>query len=125
MAGKLSPVFAQDKRVLFAYLFGSVLRRKDARDIDLAVCLAQNGDAWKTIQSIAARIEKTLGYSAQVDAHAFNDAAPGFVFEILSSGRLLYERDPDQRLDWEAHAVSKYQDIRPMLEFYDRDFLKR
>lgn len=107
----------------FAYAYGSFARRRDARDIDVAVYLDGGGDGWTRASEIAGRLEKAVSYRYSLDVHALNGASAAFAFEVMSTGRVLWERDRDKRLDWEAHALSRYQDIKPMLDFHDRRYL--
>jgi len=130
MALKYAPVLkalgrelAKNRKVLFAYVYGSVLKRRDARDVDLAVYLKSPSDSWKEAQRLAVRLEKSLSYKYKLDVHSLNGAVPSFAFEVISSGRLLWERSKEDRRTWEAHTLSLYQDIKPMLDFHDRRFL--
>ena len=54
-----------------------------------------------------------------------NGATPSFAFEVMKKGRLLFERSREIRLVWEAHLLSRYQDMRPMLEFHDRRYISK
>ena len=121
----LAKALKKEKRALFAYVYGSVLKRRDARDIDIAIFLRGTTDYWSETQEMAGRLEKSLNYSRKIDAHTLNCAAVSFAFEIIKTGRLLFERGLEERLNWEAHALSRYQDIKPMLDFHDRRFLRR
>lgn len=119
----LAKSLATDEGVSFAYAYGSFAGRRDARDIDVAVYLLGGGDGWTRTAEIAGRLEKVVGYRYGLDVHALNGASAAFAFEVLSTGRVLWERNRDKRLDWEAHALSRYQDMKPMLDFHDRRYL--
>lgn len=121
----LAGALRREKRVRFAYAYGSFLRRQDARDINVAVYLEGKADPWLASGEIAGALEKAIARRYRVDVHSLNAAAAGFAFQVLKDGRPLMERRPSERMDWEAHALSRYQDIRPMLEFHDRRFLSR
>lgn len=121
----LSQSLEKEARVGFAYLFGSTLTRRDARDVDVAVFLLGGGDPWLSAEEVGGRLERALRPRRDVDVRVLNDAPAAFVFRVLSQGVLLCERDRAARLAWEAHAVSRYQDIKPMLDLHDRRFLAR
>ncbi len=121
LAGELK----KERNVLFAYIYGSVLTRRDARDIDIAVYMNGKSDYWTAAQKIAVRIEKNTGYCRKIDIHPLNFSAPSFAFEVMKNGRVMFERRKDDRVNWEAHMLSMYQDMRPMLEFYDRRFISK
>ncbi len=122
---RLTRVLKRDKRVRFAYLYGSVLKRRDARDIDVAVYLQPGAEAWRTAQELAADLERELGFRERADVHALNGAPPAFAFQVLRDGRLLCARKDAENQEWAAHVLSAYQDIKPMLDFHDRRFLAR
>ncbi|MFH1618825.1 MAG: nucleotidyltransferase domain-containing protein [bacterium] len=119
----IAQTLQKEKSVEFAYAYGSFLTRKDARDIDIAVFLKGNGDHWMKAQEIAGRLENALSREYLIDAHLLNSSTPALAFEVISKGRVLFERKKDDRLNWEARTLSFYQDIRPMLQFHDRKFL--
>lgn len=121
----LAQELKKEKNVRFAYIYGSVLTRADAGDIDIAVYLGKKTDYWSAAQKIALRLEKRAGFSRKLDVHTLNGATPAFAFEVMKKGRLLFERGGETRLVWEAHMLSRYQDIRPMLEFHDRRYISR
>lgn len=110
---------------MFAYAYGSFLTRRDPRDVDVAVYLGGRGDPWRLAADVAARLERGLGGGPPLDVRSLNGAPPAYAFEVLSRGLVLAERNRDRRLDWEAHAMSRYQDIRPMLDWHDRRYLSR
>ena len=116
----LGLALAKERSVSFAFVYGSFGHRQDARDIDVAVYFRGRGDPWTRAETLAGRLEKALARAYPLDVHALNAASAAFAFEVMSKGRVLFERDRDARLDWEAHALSRYQDLKPMLDFHDR-----
>lgn len=125
LRGALTPILKNDRCVEFAYLFGSVLTRQDARDIDVAVLFRHAGDPWLAAEDLGNRLEHALSPRRKIDVRVLNDAAAPFIFRVLQDGVLLCERARGNRLRWEAHVVSRYQDLKPMLDSHDRRFLSR
>lgn len=120
---KLAKSLSAVKGVEFAYAYGSFARRADARDIDIAVYLDGKEDPWKRAEEIGDTLEKAVGRRYPLDVHALNGASAAFAFQVMSTGSVLWERERDRRLDWEAHALSRYQDIKPLLDSHDRRYL--
>lgn len=110
--------------VQFAYLHGSFLDRQDPKDIDVALFLKKPTSRLAIMSKIADKLEKSLQYKYQVDLQQLNNASPAFRFRVISKNKILLDRSKDARLNWEAHTLSAYQDMKPMLDFYDRAFLK-
>jgi len=121
----LKKALSKDKKVLFSYIYGSFLKRKDARDIDVAVYLKNPGDPWREENEISESLERAIQNTFSVDVHVLNESPAAFRFNVLSTGKLLMDKNKKQRLNWEAHSVSYYLDVKPMLDFHDRKFLAR
>ncbi len=119
----VSAALSKAPRVRFAYVFGSFLTRADARDLDIAVMLAPSAEPLRTTEDLGDALERSIGRKAAVDVRPLNRAAASFAFQVISTGRVLAEKRREERLDWEAHVCSRYQDLKPMLDFYDRSFL--
>ncbi|MFC1522311.1 nucleotidyltransferase domain-containing protein, partial [Elusimicrobiota bacterium] len=114
----------KNSNILFAYLYGSFLKRKDARDIDIAVYLKKHNGSFRACNELAAELEKSTQYSATLDIYALNDAPIAFAFNVISTGKMLIDKHPDKRASWEAGILSRYQDFKPVLDFYDQRFLR-
>ena len=80
---------------------------------------------WEKKEDLASILEKKLDYSYRIDVQTLNNAPPSFSFQVLNKGRHLSDVNRKNRMAWEAHRVSAYQDIKPMLDFYDKRFLSR
>ena len=65
----LAQELKKEKTVRFAYVYGSVLTRADAGDIDIAVYLGKKTDYWSAAQKIALHLEKLAGFSRKFDIH--------------------------------------------------------
>lgn len=60
---------------------------------------------------------------SDVDVVLLDEATPFLAYEIVSSGRLVYERDHQARVAFEAHALQRYLDLAPFLAV-SRRYLK-
>lgn len=106
------------------YLFGSQATgetRPDS-DIDLAVLLPKGEDlpVLKRLDLID-RLQEIAG--CQVDLVVVNAARLPLQFEIIHTGRVLYESSFDARTDAEDIIVRDYLDLQPMYEQSFREIL--
>jgi len=54
-----------------------------------------------------------------------NTAPAYFRYEVISKGVLVLERDKEMRVDFEAHIISEYLDLKYMYDLQDQAFLAR
>ena len=108
--------------IAVVYLFGSFLRgglRIDS-DIDLAFLLdekAYKSDpivAMSPAHLIAAKVGMQL--DRETDVTILNSASLEMAYEVVTSGKCIFELDPDLRMEYEIKIKGMYFDFRPFLE---------
>ena len=108
--------------IAVVYLFGSFLRgglRIDS-DIDLAFLLdekAYKSDpiiAMSPAHLIAAKVGMQL--DRETDVTILNSASLEMAYEVVTSGKCLFELDLDLRMEYEIKIKGMYFDFRPFLE---------
>lgn len=104
-------------RPIAVYLFGSRVGdslRSDS-DVDLAVLLPQGRRiSLPEKMDLVTQLEATL--EQEVDLVILNEARLTLQFEIIRTGKLLYESSRDERTDAEDRIVRDYLDFEPLLE---------
>jgi uncharacterized protein len=123
----MADIFKSEPDVVAAWLFGSVAkgRANPLSDIDFAVLL-RNGaptglDRLTLLDRLARALAKALGRSEHdVDVEPLNDQGIVFQYNVIRSGKLIYEceRKKCQLFVW--GVVMRYLDFRPTLEIFDR-----
>ena len=113
--------------VLFAYLYGSFLGEGFFRDIDVAVyfdtpAFKDSSDTFNYSLALSAECDMaTTGVT--LDLRPLNLAPLPFRFDVVTRGRVLYTRDEELRVDFEARTRSLYFDFLPHLRFYFRNIV--
>ena len=110
-----------DESVVAVYLFGSCIRdeTEKAADIDLAFLLdeqAYKADPISTMSPaylIASGI--AMHFDRETDVTILNSSSLELSYEILITGKCLYESNPEVRLDYEIKIKSMYFDFKPFL----------
>jgi len=63
---------------------------------------------------IAAKVGMQL--DRETDVTILNSASPEMAYEVVTSGKCLFELDPDLRMEYEIKIKGMYFDFRPFLE---------
>jgi len=117
----LSHYFAQRPDVVLAYLFGSQATgtADPESDVDVAVVLDGGDDG---VLEAMVEIEddlKSFLPGKPADVVVLNHAGLRLRHEVVSTGCLLYERHPDDRVDFEVKSQVQYFDWQPVERQFD------
>jgi uncharacterized protein len=114
--------------VAAAWLFGSEARgtaRPDS-DVDIGLVFRERGatalDHDQALLIIAARLEAVTP-GRPIDLVVLEPQGPIFFHRVLSEGRLVYDADPERRIDFESSTYVRYFDFRPTYELAARHAL--
>lgn len=117
---KIRTNLESEPAVLFGYLFGSVAAGNaiSTSDIDVAVYLI-NENKTNLLDRRLALIEKlTRALQKEVDVLVLNTASPFLKYAVLKEGALVFEREPQERIEFELKAINEYFDYKPVLDKY-------
>jgi len=118
------------KRVAWAYLYGSFVTEEKFEDIDLAVYLdpvylKKCPSLLKEEQTLASDLEKALSPRLEIDLKILNRAPVHFQYQVLRNGKLIYFRDPSEVVRYEGDTISSYLDYKPTIQFFEKALLER
>lgn len=117
-------VLAAQPRVVFAYVYGFFLEDRPFHDIDVAVYLdpMDKSEMGLFALDLASNLEKSVGQISDrpavylpVDVRVLNQAPLGFCYHVFR-GKSLFSRDDTVRTQWVERVVSRYLDIKPLLQ---------
>ena len=108
--------------IVSVYLFGSILKGNadKASDIDLAFLLDEKvykSDPIITMfpaHLIAAHVG--VEFNKETDVTILNSSSLEIAYEVVTSGKCLFELDLDLRMEYEIKIKGMYFDFRPFLE---------
>jgi predicted nucleotidyltransferase len=113
------------KDVLFAYLFGSLARRKPSylSDVDIAVYLSKDADIPERKMEILGKLTELLE-TDEIDLVILNYAPLTLRIKILETKKVIVDNAPFLRHDYESLTMREYFDfsIREMA-ILERRFL--
>ena len=110
--------------ISFAYLHGSFVTGEGFRDIDVAVYLRDSPpeSALRYELSLEASLmNDDNGYP--VDVRILNSAPLSFRYQVIKGGLLLFEKDDDERADFQEATLSAYFDFEPFRTLYLKETL--
>jgi len=115
-------VLEERKFVVFAYLFGSRVHGGYTLkgDVDVAI-YTEGGVSWRDLADILNALEDKL--KCRVDLVHLNTAPPSLAYEVISTGVLVLDRRPNERVEYEVRVLKEYLDLKPRLEEYFRSLL--
>ena len=124
----LKNIFKDYPYIACAYLFGSQASGKTGpmSDVDIAVLLKEpypkGRDLIHKMDYLAYKMETVL--KREVDIVEMNKQGLIFQYNVLRTGKLIYDADPDFRIRFVAKAISDYCDFEPTLRFMNNYYFE-
>jgi predicted nucleotidyltransferase len=94
--GLIKNVLVEDKRIVFAYVYGSFLGEQSFRDVDIGVYVdgAHDYDPISLEAELSDKAAKSSGMEFdRLDIRLLNQAPGHFLKNVFSKGLLLFSRD--------------------------------
>jgi hypothetical protein len=116
----ITQVLDAHQEIAFAYLHGSILEGSAARDIDIAVHIRPEAlprSQFLYEDALQQEIQAQAASDLPLDLRIMNQAPIPFQFQVLK-GCLLVEHDPEYHLDTLCYIVSRYLDLKPILDHH-------
>ena len=126
---RLESYFASRPEVEFAYLFGSYAESRETplSDVDIAIFL---GDHVQRREYFDLRLRMMVDVSHlihtnEIDLIILNEANICLAYHAVSTREVLYERDPNSRIEFEARTIDRYLDTKPLRQIQQQYFLRQ
>ncbi|MEQ9715139.1 MAG: nucleotidyltransferase family protein [Candidatus Asgardarchaeia archaeon] len=112
---KLKQILVKDNRVKIAIIFGSALRRREVRDIDIAI-YAYPRLSLKEILLLGDRLERAI--DIPIDLIPLDEVFPKLQYKILMYGLPILIRDKNLYNKLILFALGQIQDIQLKMDLY-------
>lgn len=126
---KTKSFLARCPRIRIAYLYGSCLTRKDFRDIDLALGLAdENRARFDSIEfrvKISTALHEAARPSKELDVHLLHEMPLSLQYRVISSGKCIFQRTGKERVDYETRVLNQFLDFKPAHDWLVQQTLER
>jgi len=121
--------FTEKDEVVSLYLFGSSARGRKTKesDIDIAVLIDESGVKKTDLERFRKEYyEASPGFClGPVDIVILNTAPPFLKYQVLKSGRILFDRERKLRVRFKEKAITEYLDYKPIQDIYLKAVARR
>jgi predicted nucleotidyltransferase len=125
---KIGEAISRFDDIDIAYIFGSFIDCEKFSDIDVAIVITRELNAYKRFKfamEVARKLEREIKPRFEFDVKILNYSPVEFQHEVLKKGIVIFKRDENRRIEYEASIISTYLDLKYMYEFLDKKFLAR
>ena len=104
--------------IIAAYLFGSQATRQagSESDYDIALLLKTGSESEFDYLDFKLALEKAL--NRDVDLVILNNAGAPIKHQVRRDGKVIFDRDPKKRMEWEILSRKMYQDFLHLHSIY-------
>ena len=105
------------KDIIVAYLFGSFIKEGSFSDIDLGIITSMEPERPLNYElDLESRLERVIKYP--MDIRIINRAPLSFSQSVIRNGRIIVDRNPNLRADFEGQILKQYFDFAPFRRRY-------
>lgn len=120
----ITNTLAKDSRVIFAYLYGSIVVEGHGNDIDIAVYADEQVNPHLLSADLKILLHKNTGLSPETfDIRVINDLLrDGDIFsllylkDVLTHNKLLFSRDPETQSNFLEQYGLKYRECEGLIQ---------
>ena len=119
-------IFENYEEILLAYLYGSYAKgnQTEFSDIDIGIVIKNDFKVSPLyFAEVSSKIEKEFNYKINIDLRILNNATPRFLFQVINNSILLFVNNRRFKHEFELKVLSMYQEIKPMLDMYDKIYV--
>ena len=103
--------------IVVVYLFGSFNTEDEFSDIDLGIIVNDSMRDFLDFEiGLEAGLQKAVKYP--VDVRVLNHAPISFCQNVIRFGRVIIDRDPNLRADFQGRVLKQYFDFSPFRRRY-------
>ena len=112
-----SHFFQQYDEILAVYIFGSFISERHFSDIDIGIITAMDLSKPPDFElKLENRLEKLIKYP--VDIRILNRAPISFSQNVFRTGRVIIDKNPNMRADFQGRILKQYFDFSPFRQRY-------
>ncbi|MBU1000532.1 nucleotidyltransferase domain-containing protein [Patescibacteria group bacterium] len=118
LISQINTSLSKESRIKLAYVLGSIIsnRTKTDSDFDLAVVVESSDKIdYKYIYSLISDID----FPKDLDLSVIDkNSSPLFLFQIISTGKCIYQRSEEEKISFEACTLKNYYDSAHLRKIY-------
>ena len=127
LLNQIKTALADEKNIVFAYLFGSMVKNKSryGSDLDIAVYFRTLPDL-NEIGKLNLMLEETLSYKIDlIQLNNLDKQNPVLAYSVISDGILLMNENTTLLNEYIKSVLLQYLDFKPTSEFINKSFSSR
>ncbi len=123
---KIKRYFKDNPQIIAVYLFGSYAanRQRPESDVDIAVLFEFNLTQQKRF-NLCLQYYADLSDEYELDIVDMNSADYPLLYEIFNEGELVFERDREKRVAFQALKLSEYSDLKYFEDLMSKGLMRR
>ena len=106
--------------IIAAYLFGSRATDQDRPESDWDVALLLKPDSETEFDYLGFKVALEKALQRDVDLVILNNAGAPIKHQVRRDGKVIFDRDPRKRTEWEIRSRKMYQDFIHLRAIYMR-----
>lgn len=119
---------AKKFKIKYIVLFGSYTKNyvwKES-DVDIAVKIEKLPSAFEEKLRLKVNIEKGIEKLVKKDVEVvfINELNPGFKFEIISEGKLLFVENKEEWIEDKARIIASYHDYKEFIREFEEKLMR-
>lgn len=121
----LKESLSERDELVAGYIFGSFLHCEVYEGIDIGILLTESFKPHhlyeiKIQKEIEEKIKKKFNEYVQIHITILNHQDLRFLYSILGNSQLIFCRDNIKRAKFESKIITRYLDLKPLYEYYDK-----
>jgi len=112
-----SYLLRQYDKIIAVYIFGSFISGRSFSDIDIGIILAKDlSHSFDFELNLENRLEEIVKYP--IDVRILDQAPISFSQNVFRTGRIIIDKEPNIRADFEGRILKQYFDFSPFQKRY-------
>lgn len=123
LAKVVNEIFENREEIQLAYLYGSYANGSQTVYSDIDISILIKGDfkiSGLYLAELSSEIERRFYFKINIDLRILNNSTPRFLFQVIKHGKIFYFKHKSIVHEFEMRVLFEYQDIKPILDMYDR-----
>ncbi|SKC49477.1 type VII toxin-antitoxin system MntA family adenylyltransferase antitoxin [Maledivibacter halophilus] len=119
LINKIIKILKENKKIIIAYIFGSVANGKDTNGSDIDLAIYVSGKELDTFEYLNLKRKLMDVCDREVDIVILNNANPLIKHEIFRDGKKLFSRNEKMENNLIVHSLFEYEDMK---KYYDLSY---
>lgn len=118
LVNQIQECLSKNPKIISAYILGSYISGKTKLDSDFDLAVAVENRTLTTEDQVYDLISRII-FPKDLDLSLVDkNSSPIFLFQIISTGKCVYRRSQNEKVDFESFVFKKYYDTQHIRNIY-------